>query len=146
MVTGPTVSALSPITASASPDWAMASFASANANAAWARRASVVTLAPVRFPALRAELGRAVGLGAAVRTFPLRTHARATLRTELATLCLGPALWTERRDHLGEVALSEEVHVAHFLGHLLSGGLGLGGGNFFVQIGRARLAQSGLLV
>src|SRR5262245_14814716 len=146
MLSGPTDNLSSLIVASATPCCVTAPAASERANAAAARRRSSVSSCSERRAALRAELRRPGGFGATIAALPLRADRRSALGTELSALRLGAAAGAEDGADLCQVPLAEVVHRARLLDCLLFGCRGLGGGDLLVQVRRAGLAQSHLLV
>src|ERR1051325_3659330 len=96
--------------------------------------------------ALGAELRRAFRLVAASAARLLRRQRAAALLAELSALRLRAALRADRAGDLGDVARLRPVHLARLALHLLARGLGLRRGHLLVEIGRAVLAQPGLLV
>src|ERR1044071_977284 len=97
-------------------------------------------------PALGAGLRAGFELRAAFRAFVLRTQRLTAFGTELRTLRPRAARRTQRHGLAGEVEVLGHVEFAHFALNLLGGRLRLRGGEFGVDVGRARVAQRALLV
>src|SRR4051794_3221032 len=97
-------------------------------------------------PALRTKLRIALGVVAAAGAFLLRRQRAAALLAELAALGFDAAVRADGAGDLRHVARLGPVDGARLLLHLLARGVGLRGSHLFVEIGRAVLAEAGLLV
>src|SRR5690349_16965979 len=100
----------------------------------------------VFLPALRTELRRPLRLVAALLAGALGAHGLAALGAALAALGLRAAALADRAGDVADVALLGPVHGPGLLMNLLARGLGLRGGHLLVEVGRAALAEAGLLV
>src|SRR4051794_30948978 len=100
----------------------------------------------ISLPALRTELRPALGLVSASFALLLRLQRRAAFLAELAALRLHAARRADGAGDLVDLAALRPVDLARLRLNLLARGLGLRGGHFFIEIGRAVLAEPGFLV
>src|SRR4051794_15535625 len=100
----------------------------------------------ISLPALRTELRPALRLVSASFALLLRLQRRAAFLAELAALRLHAARGADGAGDLIDFAALRPVDLARLRLNLLARCLGLRGSHFFIEIGRAVLAEPGFLV